>query len=85
MAEPGKPLSRDEMVEQIRNFDTQIEAIREGMILKGTRSDFDPNSESFQKTEELLKFYLEQKELMLNFIKRLDSTDALDLSGRETA
>jgi hypothetical protein len=76
MMEPGRPLNRDEMEAKIRYFDNQIEAIREGITLKGARSDFDSNSESVQKAAEDLKFYLQQKEMMVNFIKKLDSTDA---------
>ena len=76
MTEPGKALDRDEMEAKIRYFDKQIQGIREGIILEGTRSDFDPNSESVQKAEEGLKFYHQQKEMMVNFIKELDSTDA---------
>jgi hypothetical protein len=76
MAEMGKPLNRDEMEATIRHFDKQIQGIREGMFLNGARSDYDPNSESAQKAAAALKFYLEQKEMMVNLIKRLDSTDA---------
>ena len=75
MAETSKPLNRDEMEAKIKYFDRKIAGLREGIILSGTRSDYDPNSESAQKAATALQFYLEQKEMMVNFLKRLDSTD----------
>jgi hypothetical protein len=72
MAEPGKALNRDEMEAAIRNFDNQIQGIRQGMFL----SDFNPNSEDGQAAEAALKFYLQQREMMVDIIRELDSTDA---------
>jgi hypothetical protein len=76
MAETGKPLNREEMEAAIRHFDNEIRGIRQGIFLEASERDYDPNSESAQKAEEALKFYLQQKEMMVTELKRLDSTDA---------
>jgi hypothetical protein len=75
MAELGRALNRDEMEAKIKYFDQQIAGIREGIILSGMRSDYDPNSESAQKAATALNFYLGQKQMMADFLTRLDSSD----------
>jgi hypothetical protein len=81
MIETSRPLDRDEIEAAIKNFDRQIRGLREGIISRGSRANYDPNSRAAQEEAKALKVYLEQRELLSNYLRRLDQGDTPPPSG----
>lgn len=76
MADEGKVMSREEIEQAIKRLDQRINGLVEGILSAGAKPGYDPDSQSAQAAAGYLKDAREQKNLLVNYLKRIDSTDA---------